>query len=169
MSSSFPESRASAQGAAAPGSKCKIRHVPLFLLLPLALVSQLTPRGMEYPFGYSGSAGLAVSPPRTLPTASPLMWGNIETALMLCQPCSAIAKTLECYQHPSGCQCKAQHWEGCCGKMTSSSARPNPNSHCIKHLPHSQFFDHQALSHHFFWRLDLETSVQSLGRNSQRW
>lgn len=37
--------------------------------------------------------------------------------------------------------------------------------HCIKHLLHSLFFDHQALSHHFFLRLDLETFVQSLGRN----
>ena len=60
-----------------------------------------------------------MSPPKILPRPSlPLRGGlNIgETALMLCQHCSAVAKTLVCYQHLSSYQRRAQHYEGCYGE-----------------------------------------------------
>lgn len=34
---------------------------------------------------------------------------RLQRALMLCQLCSAVSKMLECYQHLSGCNCKAQN------------------------------------------------------------
>lgn len=39
-----------------------------------------------------------------------------ETALMLCEHCSAGAKGLECYRHLSNSQWGAQHCQGCCGE-----------------------------------------------------
>ena len=74
---------------------------------------------VEYPFGHFGSAVLALSPPNLLPTPSLLGFGGGvvgETASMLWEHCSAVAKTLVCYQHPSSYNYKAQHYEGCYGQ-----------------------------------------------------
>lgn len=62
-------------------------------------MSELMLYGMECPFGEVGPAGLVVSHLRIVPPLSPLMgeWGMLETALMLCQHCSAVAKTIVCY------------------------------------------------------------------------
>lgn len=56
---------------------------------------------MEYPWGQSGSAVLALSPPHILLTPQPAGWeGQFgEKALTLCKHPSAAAKMLVCYQH----------------------------------------------------------------------
>lgn len=52
----------------------------------------------------------------------------LETALMLCQHCSAVTRILLCYQLLSNYYYKAQHCEGgAVGKNNSISARPNTN------------------------------------------
>ncbi|PKU30181.1 rna-directed dna polymerase from mobile element jockey-like [Limosa lapponica baueri] len=72
MCSHFPGSRASVCIAVAPEDK---RHnkCPLSLL---ALIAEQTSYGMEYPFRQFGSAVLAMSPPKTLPTPSLLAFGT---------------------------------------------------------------------------------------------
>lgn len=72
---------------------------------------------MGYSSGQLGSAVLAMSPPKTLHTPQHC-WGEDvgETALMLCQYFSAVAKTQMCYQHLSSYQYRTHHWEGCCGE-----------------------------------------------------
>jgi len=60
--------------------------------------------GVEDNFGQFGSAVLSGFPPSLSPTYSLLTvagreWGGRENALTLCKYCSAIAKTLVCYQH----------------------------------------------------------------------
>lgn len=61
--------------------------------------------------GYVLSQNLAHPQP-----TGPRRWGDVGgTALMLCQRCSAIAKTLVCSQNLSGSQCRAWCWEGCYG------------------------------------------------------
>lgn len=55
-------------------------------------------------------------PPNLLPTPKLFTGeteGETEKALMLCKPCSTIAKTLGCYQHFFGHQSKTQHNMGC--------------------------------------------------------
>jgi len=45
------------------------------------------------------------------------MGGDVgETALVLSEHCSAAARALACYQHPSSYQCKAQRYEACYGE-----------------------------------------------------
>lgn len=39
-----------------------------------------------------------------------------DTVFMLCQLCSAVAKTLVQYKHCCSCKCKAQHHMVCCGE-----------------------------------------------------
>lgn len=66
-------------------------------------------RGTEYHSGQSGSAVLAVSPTRLLPSPSLLdleAEGETEMTLMLCEYCSATAKTPVCYRHRFGHQAK---------------------------------------------------------------
>lgn len=77
----------------------------------LAFISEQTPYGMEYLLGEFGSAVLAMSPPKTLPTSLLVSVGNVgETMLMLCQHCLAVAIKLLCCQHLSSYQCQAEHW-----------------------------------------------------------
>ena len=85
---------------------------------PPRFYAEQTSYGMEYPFGQFGSAVLDLSPPKILPTPSLLVRGGNagETALMLWEHCSAVAKTLVCYQHLSSYQYRAQHYEGCYGE-----------------------------------------------------
>lgn len=65
---------------------------------------------MEYLFGQYGSAVPAVFPLK-MPTPSLLVRGDVgETALMLCEHYTAVAKTLRCYQHLSRNQYKALHY-----------------------------------------------------------
>lgn len=62
---------------------------------------------MEYPVGRFVSPVPAVSPSKTLPTRSPVVRGRGkvgETAWTLCEPGSAAARALVCYQHLSGCR-----------------------------------------------------------------
>ena len=116
MSSHFLGNRTSVCLPVAPEYKYRNNE---YLLTPphflLAFTAEQTSYGTEYRFGPSGSAALAVSPPKVLPSPSTLdEVGSVgETALTLCERCSAVAKTLVCYQHlPSGPH-KAQHDEGC--------------------------------------------------------
>ena len=44
--------------------------------LYLAFIAELTSYGMEYPFGYFGSAVLAMSPSKILPTPSLMAFGG---------------------------------------------------------------------------------------------
>jgi len=63
--------------------------------LQLLLLSTM-PHGMEYPFCHLGSGVVAVSPPNSLGTPSPLAAGvgqEAEEALTLYKHCSAITKT----------------------------------------------------------------------------
>lgn len=71
---------------------------------------------MGYPSGWFRSAVLVRSPPWLLPTHSILALGVLERALMLCQHCSAIDKTLVQYQCCSSYKSRAQHCMGCCGE-----------------------------------------------------
>lgn len=83
---------------------------------------------MEYLSSYFGSAGLVVSPPRILPTSSLLMWWKCffgSTALTLCQSCSAVVKTLVCYQPLSS------HW--LLWENEFISAKPTTTA-CRKHI-----------------------------------
>lgn len=41
----------------------------------------------------------------------------VETVMMLCQCCTAVAKALGCYQSLPSYQWKAQHCEVCCGEV----------------------------------------------------
>lgn len=72
----------------------------------LELLLLATSYRMEYPFGQFGSTE---SPPNSLPTPS-LQTREAEKASQLCKYCSAITKTLVCYQC---CKSKAQHHSGC--------------------------------------------------------
>lgn len=78
-------------------------NLPSLCPLPLFLLLSTVPYGVDHPFGQFRSAVLAMSPPSFLPTSSLLAegteWGRTVTASMLCKHCSAVAKTLECYQH----------------------------------------------------------------------
>ncbi|KAJ7420937.1 hypothetical protein BTVI_19971 [Pitangus sulphuratus] len=70
---------------------------------------------MEYSFGSFGSAVLAVSLLKILPTPSLLVReGMLDRQCWWCERCSAVAQTLVCYQHLSSYQYKARHHEGCC-------------------------------------------------------
>ena len=89
--------------------------------LLLASTAEQTSYGMEHPFGQLGSAVLAMSPHKLLPTPSLLAFGVGgvggqfgEMALMLWEHCPGVAKTLVCYQHLSSY--KAEHYEGCYGE-----------------------------------------------------
>lgn len=70
-----------------------------------------------------------LSSPKTFPTLRLLAggvrgWNFGETALMLLEHSSAVAKTLLCY-HFLSYQCKAQRCEHCYRRDSCTSARPN--------------------------------------------
>jgi len=84
---------------------------------------------MEYPFSQLVSTVWAMSPSNLLPTPSLVAFGRGvgvgKTALVLCEYCSAVGKTLVCYQHLSSYKYKAQCYEGGYGEVNSILARPN--------------------------------------------
>lgn len=85
---------------------------PFSLLLRLSVISC----GMEYPSGKFGSAVPAMSPPSFLHTPVPLMKGSKrgkDKALLLCKYCSAIGKTLLCFQHWFSYKSKTENGTGC--------------------------------------------------------
>jgi len=94
-----------------------VKTMPLLLLSLLSLLLS-TSCSVEYPFGQFGSAVLAMSLPKLLPTPWPVAFGGWVggTALMVFKYCLAVAKTLGCYQHLPSYKCKAQHYEGCYGE-----------------------------------------------------
>ena len=78
-------------------------HPPSSFLL--AFIAEQMSYTMEYSFGQLVSAFLGMSPPKILPNPSLLVreecWRDSLETLMLCEPCSAVAKTLMHYQHLS--------------------------------------------------------------------
>ena len=85
----FPGSRVSVRVVVAPEDKRKTNECPPLPPPPPRFYTEQTSYGMEYPFGQFGSAVLAMSPPKILPTPSLLGGGgNVgETALMLWEHC----------------------------------------------------------------------------------
>lgn len=74
-------------------------------------------------------------PPRTLPTPCPSMAGECwETPQMLCQLCSAVARTLLCLQHLSRYWCKNSTVRTAMGKWAPSY--PDPTCNFFKQRDH---------------------------------
>ena len=71
----FPGSRVSVRVVVAPEDKRHNNECPSSSCL-LAFIAEQTSYGMEYPFGQFGSAVLAMSPPKILPTPSLLVGGQ---------------------------------------------------------------------------------------------
>lgn len=77
--------------------------------------------------------------------------------LRLCEHFSTTAKTLVCYQDFSSYKHKAQHCEACCGKINSTSAKPNTVNYDISSI----IFDGELLWCFYNWTLS-ECVVESL-------
>ena len=82
---------------------------PLSFSFLLAFIAEQTSYGMEYPFGQFGSAVLAVSPPKLLPTPSLLLGGMLERSL------GAVTKPWCVTNTSLAASTTAQRDEGCCG------------------------------------------------------
>jgi len=81
---------------------------------------------MEYPFGQFGSAVPAMTSSNLLPTSILLAFGRVgvgERALVLCEHCSATAKTLVSYQRLP--DTKHSTMRAATGNVNSIPARPN--------------------------------------------
>ena len=96
---------------------------PLLFPFSYLLLLIMTSYGKVYLIGQFGSAVLPMSYVLSQPLATPSFGGTVgnswgvgfeETALMLCEHCLVIAKTLVCCQHCSSY--KAQPYEGCYGE-----------------------------------------------------
>lgn len=113
---------------------------------------------MLYSFGQFGSAVPAV-PSQDLSQPQPTGDGRNagETALLLCQCCSAPAKTGVCYQHPSAHQNKAQHWRGLLG-IKWTQPHPDPIQVFIAML---FLFSVSALWISLWWHVILKIGIFS--------
>lgn len=110
MSIHFLGSWASVHVVVVPVDKPHNNKCPSSCFFVLAFISEQTSYGPEYPFGQFGSAVLAVSSPRILST--PSLLGRRECCRDrpdAVEQCSAVAKTVVCYQHLASYQYATQH------------------------------------------------------------
>lgn len=104
----------------------------------LAFIVDQTAYGVESPLVS------LVSCPSCVPSQVPAH-PSAETVLMLCQHHPAAAKALGCYQNFSSYQCRAQHWEGCCTKMSSCSDPVHSTSVFSSHCTISGHQQHKSI------------------------